>query len=268
MRNLAIYGDKIFLATTDARLVALDAKTGKKVWDTTIADRRQGLLEHERADRGQGQGHPGPAGLRPLPRERCFISAYDADTGALAWKFNTVAHSGEPGGDTWNNLPEHDARRAARPGSPAATTRTSTSPTGAPRRPSRGCRRAAARGASTPRCTRLDGGAQSRHRRARVALPAPAGRSARPRRGVRARARRHRRAEGALHDRQVGHPVEARSQDRRAPRSDRRRSSRTSTPTSTEDRAGHLPRRHPRAEGRPVDPRLPVAPRAATTGRR
>ena len=38
MRNLAIYGDKIYLATTDARLVALDARTGKTVWTTVIAD--------------------------------------------------------------------------------------------------------------------------------------------------------------------------------------------------------------------------------------
>ncbi|MEP7117257.1 MAG: PQQ-binding-like beta-propeller repeat protein, partial [Acidobacteriota bacterium] len=38
--------------------------------------------------------------------ERCFISAYDAQTGKLVWRFNTVAHNGEPGGDTWNNLPD------------------------------------------------------------------------------------------------------------------------------------------------------------------
>ena len=37
-RNLAIYEDKLFMATPDARLIALDARTGERVWDTVIAD--------------------------------------------------------------------------------------------------------------------------------------------------------------------------------------------------------------------------------------
>src|SRR5262249_58085487 len=42
MRNMAIYQDKVFVATTAARLVALDARTGKTIWDTQIADRAKG----------------------------------------------------------------------------------------------------------------------------------------------------------------------------------------------------------------------------------
>ncbi|PYR35808.1 MAG: hypothetical protein DMF93_21055, partial [Acidobacteria bacterium] len=42
MRNMAIYQDRVFVATTDARLVALDARTGQKVWETPIADRAKG----------------------------------------------------------------------------------------------------------------------------------------------------------------------------------------------------------------------------------
>ncbi len=38
--------------------------------------------------------------------EKCFISAYDAATGKLAWKFNTVARSNETGGDSWGKLPD------------------------------------------------------------------------------------------------------------------------------------------------------------------
>ena len=48
----------------------------------------------------------GLGGCERYQAERCFISAYDAKTGALAWKFHTVAHAGEPGGDTWNDLPD------------------------------------------------------------------------------------------------------------------------------------------------------------------
>lgn len=105
MRNLAIYKDKIYLATTDARLVALDAKTGKKVWDTTIADPAKGFSNTSGPIIVKGKVIQGLQGCDRYREERCFISAYDAETGTLAWKFHTVAHSGEPGGDTWNNLP-------------------------------------------------------------------------------------------------------------------------------------------------------------------
>ncbi len=67
MRSLGIYQDKIIVATTDARLVALDARTGKTVWDT--ADRRQieRLREFERpASSIHGKIIEGLGGLRPL----------------------------------------------------------------------------------------------------------------------------------------------------------------------------------------------------------
>lgn len=106
MRNLAIYKDKIYLATTDAHLVALDAKTGKKVWDTTIADASKGFSNTSGPIVVKGKVIQGLQGCDRYREERCFISAYDADTGKLAWKFHTVAHKGEPGGDTWNDLPD------------------------------------------------------------------------------------------------------------------------------------------------------------------
>ncbi len=106
MRNLAIYNDKIYLATTDAHLVALDAKTGKKVWDTTIADAAKGFSNTSGPIVVKGKVIQGLQGCDRYREERCFISAYDAETGKLAWKFHTVAHNGEAGGDTWNNLPD------------------------------------------------------------------------------------------------------------------------------------------------------------------
>lgn len=106
MRNLAIYKDKIYLATTDAHLVALDAKTGKKVWDTIIADASKGFSNTSGPIVVKGKVIQGLQGCDRYREERCFISAYDADSGKLAWKFHTVAHKGEPGGDTWNDLPD------------------------------------------------------------------------------------------------------------------------------------------------------------------
>ncbi len=105
MRNLAIFNDKIYLATTDAHLVALDARTGRKVWDTTIADAAKGFSLASGPIVVKGKLIQGLQSCTRYQAERCFISAYDAETGALVWKFHTVAHNGEPGGDSWNNLP-------------------------------------------------------------------------------------------------------------------------------------------------------------------
>jgi alcohol dehydrogenase (cytochrome c) len=107
MRNVAIYDDKILLATTDARLVALDARTGKLVWETVIADRAKGFANTSGpiVIRG-GKVVQGLQGCDRYREERCFISAYDAHSGKLLWKFHTIARDGEPGGDTWNKLPD------------------------------------------------------------------------------------------------------------------------------------------------------------------
>jgi alcohol dehydrogenase (cytochrome c) len=105
MRNLAIYNDKLMVATTDARLVALDARTGRKVWDTAIADAAKGYSNTSGPIVADGKVIQGLQGCdRYLQDSRCFISAYDAETGKLAWRFFTVARTGEPGGDTWGKL--------------------------------------------------------------------------------------------------------------------------------------------------------------------
>jgi alcohol dehydrogenase (cytochrome c) len=107
MRNVAIYGDKILLATTDARLVALDARGGKQVWETAIADRSKGFSNTSGpiVIKG-GKVVQGLQGCDRYREDRCFISAYDANSGKLLWKFHTIAHQSEPGGDTWNSLPD------------------------------------------------------------------------------------------------------------------------------------------------------------------
>jgi alcohol dehydrogenase (cytochrome c) len=107
MRNSAIYGDKIFLATTDARLVALDARTGKVVWDTVVADRSKGFSNTSGPlVLPRGRVVQGLQGCDRYRDERCYISAYEAESGKLLWKFHTIARTGEPGGDTWGTLPD------------------------------------------------------------------------------------------------------------------------------------------------------------------
>jgi alcohol dehydrogenase (cytochrome c) len=101
MRNIAIYGDKIIQATTDARLVALDARTGEQVWETVIQEGNSNSSGPIVAD---GKVITGMASCANYVEKRCFISAHDANTGQPLWRFNTVAHAGEPGGDTWGDL--------------------------------------------------------------------------------------------------------------------------------------------------------------------
>ncbi len=104
MRNIAIYDDKIIHATTDARLLALDARSGEPVWETRIADSGQGFENSSGPIVADGKVIQGLAGCSRYIEDPCFISAHDANTGELLWRFNTIAESGEPGGDTWGDI--------------------------------------------------------------------------------------------------------------------------------------------------------------------
>ncbi len=104
-RSLAVYQDKVFVPTTDAKMNALDARTGKIVWSTAIADNRKGYSETGGPLVIHGKVLQGLMGCDRFKEEGCYISAYDANDGKQLWKFYTVAREGEPGGDTWNKLP-------------------------------------------------------------------------------------------------------------------------------------------------------------------
>jgi PQQ-dependent dehydrogenase (methanol/ethanol family) len=104
-RSLAVYQDKVFIPTTDAKMIALDARTGKIVWETVIADNRKGYSNTGGPIVIHGKVLQGLMGCDRFKEEGCYISAYDANDGKQLWKFYTVAREGQPGGDTWNNLP-------------------------------------------------------------------------------------------------------------------------------------------------------------------
>jgi alcohol dehydrogenase (cytochrome c) len=104
MRGMALFDDKIFLATTDARIVALNARTGNMVWQTQIADRSKGYTNTSGPIVIHGKVVQGLAGCDRYKETGCFISAFEAASGKLLWRFNTVAREGEPGGDTWGDV--------------------------------------------------------------------------------------------------------------------------------------------------------------------
>lgn len=105
MRNLALYADKVFVSTTDAHVVALDAATGRKIWDTPISTKIADFTTTSGPIVVHGKVLSGLTGCTRYRDESCFISAYDAGTGRQLWRFNTAAQDNEPGGNTWNNLP-------------------------------------------------------------------------------------------------------------------------------------------------------------------
>ena len=104
-RALAIYGDKIYVTTNDAHIIALDAQTGDVVWDHTVADWSRGYRYTSGAIVVKGQIVAGMTGCERYKEGDCFISAHDPETGAELWRTPTVAQPGQPGGDTWGDLP-------------------------------------------------------------------------------------------------------------------------------------------------------------------
>jgi len=98
-RGVALYGDKVFFAAGEAVLIAIDAKTGKEVWATTVADNKSGyymtlapLVADGKVLVGASGGEFGIRG---------FVAAFDPDTGKEVWRVYTVPAPGEPGSDTW-----------------------------------------------------------------------------------------------------------------------------------------------------------------------
>lgn len=104
LRTLAIWEDLIFVATRDAHMVALDARTGVLRWETRLADSRQGYTNSTGPIVADGTVINGINGCQRYFEETCFITAHDARTGVELWRTHTVARPGEPGGDTWGDL--------------------------------------------------------------------------------------------------------------------------------------------------------------------
>ena len=102
-RSLAIYHDKVYVATTDAMIHALDARTGKIVWEQALGTTNNSNTGGVMVMRGKVL--TGLTGCDNYSENNCYISAFDADTGKRDWKFYTTALEGQPGGDTWNGLP-------------------------------------------------------------------------------------------------------------------------------------------------------------------
>jgi PQQ-dependent dehydrogenase (methanol/ethanol family) len=92
-RGVAIYGDKVYLATLDSKLVALDAKSGEVKWSKDIADSEKGYSETMAPTAVKGMiligTNGGEYGIRG------FVKAFDAETGDVKWSFDTIPEHSE-----------------------------------------------------------------------------------------------------------------------------------------------------------------------------
>src|SRR5262245_42183732 len=98
-RGVAILGDTLFMGTLDGHLIAIDARSGRPLWNIAVADVKLAysitlmpLIVKDKVIVGVGGGEYGIRG---------FIAAYDAKTGKEAWRFYTIPGPGEPGHDSW-----------------------------------------------------------------------------------------------------------------------------------------------------------------------
>ena len=98
-RGVALYGDKVYMATLDARVVALDAATGEKIWDTAVQDNNFGYYITTAPLAINGKIMVGTSGGELGIRG--FVVALDSETGEEAWRTYTVPGPGEPGNETW-----------------------------------------------------------------------------------------------------------------------------------------------------------------------
>jgi alcohol dehydrogenase (cytochrome c) len=101
-RSVSIAGDKVFMQTDHAHLIALNRHTGQLLWDTEMADYRLNynatgslLAVENLVVAGTAGGEEGVRG---------FLAAYDQETGKEVWRFWTIPARGEPGSETWDGV--------------------------------------------------------------------------------------------------------------------------------------------------------------------
>ncbi len=103
-RNIAIYQQRIFMATYDAALVAVDARTGQLLWRKVKADYTKGFTHTSGPIVGGGVVISGINGCERFKREGCFITGHDPQTGEELWRTSTIALPGDPNDGSWGGL--------------------------------------------------------------------------------------------------------------------------------------------------------------------
>lgn len=105
VQSVALWEDQVLVSTNDAAMVALDARTGVVRWETEIENPEFGFANTAGPIIADGKVINGINGCERFFEASCFITAHDVRTGQELWRTHTIARPGEPGGDTWGDLP-------------------------------------------------------------------------------------------------------------------------------------------------------------------
>jgi alcohol dehydrogenase (cytochrome c) len=103
-RGVPLFGERVYFASNAAVLVALDARTGKDIWTTTVEDNKKAYYISAAPVVADGKVMVGVSGGEWGIRG--FVAAYDLETGKEVWRCYTIPPPGEPGSETWPKADE------------------------------------------------------------------------------------------------------------------------------------------------------------------
>ncbi len=109
-RNLAIYDNLIIDTSADDFVFALNAQTGQVAWETKILDYQKGAQQTSGPIVAGGKVISGRGCEPEGGPDACIITAHDAKTGRELWRTRTIPKPGEPGNETWGNIPYEERR--------------------------------------------------------------------------------------------------------------------------------------------------------------
>ena len=110
-RNIAIYDNLIIDTTTDDYIIGLEAATGRQVWETRILDYKTNPAHQTSGPIiAAGKVVSGRGCMPEAGPEACVITAHDPRTGRELWRTHLIPRPGEPGYDTWGDVPYEDRR--------------------------------------------------------------------------------------------------------------------------------------------------------------
>ncbi|MGH9325504.1 MAG: c-type cytochrome, partial [Terriglobia bacterium] len=100
-RGMAILGNKVFMVTTNAHLIALNRTTGKPMWEVVVAPK--GVVDYGSTGAPLVVKNMVITGISggDWPGVRGFLAAYSASNGKLVWRFSVIPKEGEPAAETW-----------------------------------------------------------------------------------------------------------------------------------------------------------------------
>ena len=104
-RNIAIWGRTIIDASSDNQMYAIDAETGKLVWETAVLDPKARASASSGPIIANGKVITGRQCQPDATNNACIVTAHDAKTGKELWRTRTIPRPGEPGNETWGNVP-------------------------------------------------------------------------------------------------------------------------------------------------------------------